>query len=111
MLGLSVPSWTMKVVLDVLLLVVVPALLLGWHLDLRRTRAERSSALNKDAAGGPQIPSEHTLLGEGRAGLGANCSGGRLDSVIFLSNVVLLAFLSIVNGRADRFGRRGDQRV
>jgi hypothetical protein len=28
-----------------------------------------------------------------------------------LSNVVLLAFLSIVNGRADRFGRRGDQRV
>jgi hypothetical protein len=77
----------MKVVLDVLLLGFVPALLLGWHLDLRRARAERSSALNKDAAGGPQSPSEHTLLGEGWAGLGANCSGGRLDSVIFLSNV------------------------
>jgi hypothetical protein len=26
-------------------------------------------------------------------------------------SVLLLAFLSIVNGWADRFGRRGDQRV
>jgi hypothetical protein len=69
--SLELPSWTMKVVLDVLLLGFVPALLLGWHLDLRRARAERSSALNKDAAGGPQSPSEHTLLGEGRAGLDA----------------------------------------
>ena len=69
--SLELPSWTMKVVLDVLLLGFVPALLLGWHLDLRRARAERSSVLNKDAAGGPQSPSEHTLLGEGRAGLDA----------------------------------------
>jgi hypothetical protein len=68
--SLELPSWSMKVVLDVLLLGFVPALLLGWHLDLRRARAEkRSSMLNKDAAGGPQSPSEHTLLGEGRAGL------------------------------------------
>ena len=69
--SLELPSWTMKVVLDVLLLGFVPALLLGWHLDLRRARAERSSVLNKDAAGGPQSLSEHTLLGEGRAGLDA----------------------------------------
>src|SRR5260370_25642467 len=69
--SLELPSWTMKVVLDVLLLGFVPALLLGWPLDLRRARAERSSVLNKDAAGGPQSPSEHTLLGEGRAGLEA----------------------------------------
>jgi hypothetical protein len=70
--SLELPSWSMKVVLDVLLLGFVPALLLGWHLDLRRARAEkRSSVLNKDAAGGPQSPSEHTLLGEGRAGLDA----------------------------------------
>ena len=52
--SLEFPSWVMKIVLDVLLLGFVPALLLGWHLDLRRARAENSSALNKDAAGGPQ---------------------------------------------------------
>ena len=69
--SLELPSWSMKVVLDVLLLGFVPALVLGWHLDLRRARAERSSVLNKDAAGGPQSPSEHTLLGEGSAGLDA----------------------------------------
>jgi tetratricopeptide (TPR) repeat protein len=54
----------MKVVLDVLLLGFVPALLLGWHLDRRRARAEGSSVLNKDAAGGLQSPSEDTPLGE-----------------------------------------------
>jgi hypothetical protein len=69
--SLELPSWTMKVVLDVLLLGFVPALLLGWHLDLRRARAERSAVLNKDAAGGPQSPSEHTVLSEGRAGFDA----------------------------------------
>lgn len=69
--SLELPSWTMKVVLEVLLLGFVPALLLGWHLDLRRARAERSSLLNKDGARGPQNPSEHTLLGDRRAGLDA----------------------------------------
>jgi hypothetical protein len=69
--SLELPSWTIKVVLDVLLLGFVPVLLLGWHLDLRRARAERSSVLKKDAAGDPQSPSEHTLQGEGRAGLDA----------------------------------------
>ena len=64
--SLEFPSWAMKVVLDVLLLGFVPALLLGWHLDLRRARAEKSSVLNKDAAGDPQNPSEHTLPDEGR---------------------------------------------
>ena len=38
--GLELPSWTVKAVLDVLLLGFVPALLLGWHLDLRRARAQ-----------------------------------------------------------------------
>ena len=65
--SLELPSWSVKVVLDVLLLGFAPALLLGWHLDLRRARAERSSVLNKEAAGGPQSPSEQTLLGERRA--------------------------------------------
>jgi hypothetical protein len=69
--SLELPSWSMKVVLDVVLLGFVPALLLGWHLDLRRARAEKSSVLNEDAAGGPQSPSEHTLLGQGGAGLDA----------------------------------------
>jgi len=66
--SLELPSWTMKVVLDVLLLGFAPALLLGWHLDLRRGRAERSSLLKKDVAGDPQSPSE---LGEGKTGLDA----------------------------------------
>ena len=69
--SLDLPSWTIKAVLDVLLLGFVPALLLGWHLDLRRGRAERSSLLKKDVAGGPKSPSEHTPLGEGKAGLDA----------------------------------------
>jgi predicted ATPase len=69
--SLELPSWTMKVVLDGLLLGFAPALLLGWHLDLRRARVERSSVLNKDAAGVPQSPSEHTRLGDSRAGLNA----------------------------------------
>jgi hypothetical protein len=38
--SLELPSWSVKVVLDVLLLGFVPALLLGWHLDLRRARAQ-----------------------------------------------------------------------
>ena len=66
--SLDLPSWSMKAVLDVLLLGFVPALLLGWHLDVRRARAEKSSVLNKDAAGGPQSPPEHSLLDEGSAG-------------------------------------------
>jgi len=61
----------MKVVLDVLLLGFAPALLLGWYLDLRRGRAERSSLLKKDVGGDPQSPSEHTPPGEGNAGLDA----------------------------------------
>ena len=65
--SLELPSWSMKVVLDVVLLGFVPALVLGWHLDRRRARVERSSVMNKEAAGGPQSPSEQTLLGEGRA--------------------------------------------
>jgi len=69
--SLELPSWTMKVVLDVLLLGFAPALLLGWHLDLRRGRAERSSLLKKDVAGDPQSPSEHTPPDEGKAGLDA----------------------------------------
>src|SRR6516165_9231704 len=56
--SLEFPSWTMKVVLDVLLLGFVPALLFGWHLDRRRARAEGSSVQDKDAAGGPQSLSE-----------------------------------------------------
>ena len=69
--SLELPSWTMKVVLDVLLLGFAPALLLGWHLDLRRGRAERSSLLKKDVGGDPQSPSEHTPPDEGKAGLDA----------------------------------------
>jgi len=37
----------------------------------RLGRAERSSLLKKDVAGDPQSPSEHTPLGEGKAGLDA----------------------------------------
>jgi hypothetical protein len=62
----------MKGVLDALLLGFVPALLLGWHLDLRRARAERSCVLNKDAPVCPESSSAQTLLGEGSAGLDAN---------------------------------------
>jgi TolB-like protein len=69
--SLELPSWSMKVVLDMVLLGFVPALLLGWHLDLRRARAERSSVLKKDVARDPQSPSERSLLGEGSAGLDA----------------------------------------
>ena len=54
--SLELPSWSVKVVLDVLLLGFVPALLLGWHLDRRRARAERSSVLNEDAAGVHRVP-------------------------------------------------------
>ena len=61
----------MKVVLDVPLLGFAPGLLLGWHLDLRRGRAERSFLLKKDVAGDPQSPLERTPLGEGKAGLDA----------------------------------------
>src|ERR1700730_949313 len=60
--SLELPSWSMKFVLDVLLLGFAPALLLGWHLDLRRGRAERSSLLKKDVAGDPLSPSEQTPL-------------------------------------------------
>lgn len=63
--SLELPSWTMKVVLDMLLLGFAPALLLGWHLDLRRERAERSSLLKKDVGGDPQSPSEHMRIGVG----------------------------------------------
>ena len=69
--SLELPSWTMKVVLGLLLLGFAPALSLGWHLDLRRGRAERSSLLKEVVAGDPQSPSEHTPLGEGKAGLDA----------------------------------------
>jgi predicted ATPase len=64
--SLEVPSWTMKVVIDVLVLGFVPALLLGWHLDLRRAKVERSSVLNKDIAQGLESSPEHTLQGDGR---------------------------------------------
>ena len=48
--SLELPSWSLKIVLGVLLLGFVPALSLGWHLDLRRARAVRSSVLKKDVA-------------------------------------------------------------
>ena len=46
--SLELPSWSLKVVLGVLLLGFVPALSLGWHLDLRRGRA---SLLKEDVIG------------------------------------------------------------
>jgi hypothetical protein len=61
----------MKGVLDVLLVGFASALLLGWHLDLRKARAERSSLLNKDVPVGAQNPSEQILLGGSSAGLDA----------------------------------------
>src|SRR6516165_10007032 len=48
--SLELPGWSLKIVLGVLLLGFVPALSLGWHLDLRRARALRSSVLKKDIA-------------------------------------------------------------
>ena len=64
--SLELPSWTVKAVLDGLLLGFVPALLFGWRLDLRGAKAKRSSALSKDVIGESQELSENTLPGENR---------------------------------------------
>ena len=104
--SLEFPSWTMKVVLDVLLLGFVPALLLGWHLDLRRARAERSSVLNKDAAGGPQSPPEHTLLGERSAGLDAKRQAIRVAPRSETPEKISISRLPITG--SDVFGREED---
>jgi tetratricopeptide (TPR) repeat protein len=104
--SLELPSWTIKVVLDVLLLGFVPALLLGWHLDLRRARAERSSVLNKDAAGDPQSPSEQTLLGEGRLGLDAKRQAMQAAPRADTPEKISVSRLPITG--SDVFGREED---
>jgi predicted ATPase len=96
----------MKVVLDVLLLGFVPALVFGWHLDLRRARAERSSVLNKDAAGDPQSPSEHTLLGEGSAGLDAKRQAMQIAPRGETPEKISVSRLPITG--SDVFGREED---
>src|SRR5260370_2434328 len=96
----------MKVVLDVLLLGFVPGLVVGWHLDLRRARAERSSVLNKDAAGGPQSPSEHTLLGEGSAGLDAKRQAMQIAPRGETPEKISVSRLPITG--SDVFGREED---
>jgi hypothetical protein len=105
--SLELPSWTMKVVLDVLLLGFVPALLLGWHLDLRRARTEGSSVLNKGAAGGRQSPSEHTLLlGEGRAGLDAKRQAVQTAPLGETPEKISVSRLPVTG--SDVFGREED---
>ena len=104
--SLELPSWTMKGVLDVLLLGFVPALLLGWHLDLRRARAERSSVLNKDAPVGPQSPSEQTLLGEGSAELDAKRQAKQIGLRGERPEKISVSRLPITG--SDVFGREED---
>jgi len=104
--SLEFPGWAMKVVLDVLLLGFVPALLLGWQLDLRRARAEKSSVLNKDAAGGPQSPSEHTLLGEGRAELDVKHQAMQTAPRVEAPEKISVSRLPITG--SDVFGREED---
>jgi hypothetical protein len=104
--SLELPSWTMKGVLDVLLLGFVPALLLGWHLDLRRARAERSSVLNKDAPVGPQSPSEQTLLGEGSAELDAKRQEKQIGLCGETPEKISVSRLPITG--SDVFGREED---
>jgi hypothetical protein len=104
--SLELPSWSVKVVLDVLLLGFVPALVLGWHLDLRRARAERSSVLNKDAAGGPQSPSEHTLLDEGSAELDAKRQARQIAPRGETPEKISVSRLPITG--SDVFGREED---
>jgi hypothetical protein len=96
----------MKVVLDVLLLGFVPALLLGWHLDLRRAKAERSSVLNKDAAGSPQSPSEHSLVSEGSAGLDAKRQAMQIAPRGEAPEKISVSRLPITG--SDVFGREED---
>jgi hypothetical protein len=104
--SLELPSWTIKGVLDVLLLGFVAALLLGWHLDLRRARAERSSVLNNDAHVGPQSPSEQTLLGEGSAGLDAKHQAKQIGLRGETPEKISVSRLPITG--SDVFGREED---
>jgi len=104
--SLELPSWTMKGVLDVLLLGFVPALLLGWHLDRGRASAERSSVLNKDAAGSPQSPSEHSLLGEGSAGSDAKPQAMQIAPRSETPEKISVSRLPITG--SDVFGREED---
>jgi predicted ATPase len=104
--SLEFPSWTMKVVLDVLLLGFVPALLFGWHLDRRRARAEGSSVQDKDAAGGPQSLSEQTLLGEGSARLDAKRQAIRVAPLGETPEKISVSRLPITG--SDVFGREED---
>ena len=104
--SLEFPSWAMKVVLDVLLLGFAPALLLGWHLDLRRARGERSSVLNKDAAGGPQSPPEHSLLDEGSAGLDTKRQAMQIAPRGETAEKISVSRLPITG--SDLFGREED---
>ena len=97
----------MKGVLDVLLLGFVPALLLGWHLDLRRARAERSSVLNKNAPVGPQSPSEQTLLGEGSAELDAKRQAKQIGLRGERPEKISVSRLPITG--SDVFGREEDE--
>jgi len=104
--SLDLPSWSMKAVLDVLLLGFVPALLLGWHLDLRRARVERSCVLNKNAAEGPQSPSEQTLLGEGGARLDAKRQAKQIAPCGETPEKISVSRLPITG--SDVFGREED---
>src|SRR5215471_7584159 len=96
----------MKVVLDLLLLGFVPALLLGWHLDRRRARAESSSVLNKDAAGGLQSPPKQSLLGEGSAGLDAKRQATQIAPRGETPEKISVSRLPITG--SDVFGREED---
>ena len=104
--SLEFPSWTLRVVLGVLLLGFAPALLLGWHLDLRRGRAERSSLLKEVVAGDPQSPSEHTPLGEGKAGLDAKHQAMQTAPRAETPEKISVSRLPITG--SDVFGREED---
>jgi tetratricopeptide (TPR) repeat protein len=104
--NLELPSWTVKIVLDVLLLGFVPALVLGWHLDLRKPKAERSSVLNKDAAGGPESPSEQTLPDQGSAGLEAPRQARQIELGGETPEKISVSRLPVTG--SDVFGREED---
>jgi tetratricopeptide (TPR) repeat protein len=64
--------------------------------------------LNKDAAGGPQSPSEHTLLGEGRAGLDAKRQAMQTAPRGKTPEKISVSRLPITNTGSDVFGREED---
>jgi hypothetical protein len=90
----------MKAVLDVLLLGFVPALLLGWHLDLRRARAEGSCVPNKDVAGGPPSPLEHSPPGGAKRHAMQTGPGGEKPEKISVSRLPVTG--------SNLFGREED---